>query len=1043
MMSMKPALAYSILAVLGSFGQPLDAYAQKQAAYIDADGDSIQVISGMDTLQYKRVHRIEFPTYTAESDSLSISNDIIQSTITPDAGLGATGSISRGIQVSSNASVSLQSSMYLKIKGSLSEDYEVSGVLSEKTSPLQPIGNTRRLNDFDRVIINVVGPTMNASVGDIDLRFNDGRFGKFERSIEGLHFDANIGKSSINTSLGFSYGKYHLLQIQGKDGKQGPYRLSGKNGEKFIIILAGSEKIRLDDKVLERGENGDYIIDYNAAEVTFTQKRILSSNSRISVEFEYVPDIYLASYSFGKQLMSAGVSLGDRRQSAFSITAAWRELKDDQKNPLGNIDDEELSAIFKNLPDSTQNHWVSTINPDSVAGDYIVESPDVLVYVGEDLGLYRVEFNFVGLEKGEYRKVLDALDTYFVYDTVQGEYLPAKQYIAPETHSLLSVQSKAKLGVIDIDADFGLSRRIKNLYSRNRTTSDKLAWDISLNSDNRYLAVTLGDKYYTAGFGAHDALETNEYYRRWQVSPRVAEQEHLVSSSLRVGDKGGSYLKGIASQFERSNTIIGDQINLSGQLNPESNFELQFHSIITRLDTTNSQQFEIETAYGIARVKGEFDLSAENAPTSNIYNSNDHLKSGVGLQYLISTSQTLKLRYDIRRDYRFADNSGTFLDANRIDLWKDQRADWALNYLFEGIKDADGSIHLKFREHQTDSNSVSNYYLGNFQIDGIALDNRIRYSEHFKIDEEHIPKFDYHYIEVDTGYGDFSFDPVIQDYIPVGGGRFIRQRIFSDIEEQVRKYENKARIEYASSAYGESNKLGFKIRVNSDSRTKIQIDSNSKLQDQNSHGIDLTFKQGKSFLLNKMHYTGKSSRNRTTLYNYGAEQNQFINHKLSGTLQWNKASSTQMGISYEEKQRSIEYNMLASEDWDSYRPFVEHTTIVSSKQKIIIILKYSSVEDLHLEKAYAERLIAFDYNLRVKKRGRIDQKLTLASIKADVDGLPYSIFSGRQAGNNWKYGLNSRYTFSSRFQISINYSMQKRGESRAEQYLRLEGRTHF
>jgi hypothetical protein len=69
--------------------------------------------------------------------------------------------------------------------------------------------------------------------------------------------------------------------------------------------------------------------------------------------------------------------------------------------------------------------------------------------------------------------------------------------------------------------------------------------------------------------------------------------------------------------------------------------------------------------------------------------------------------------------------------------------------------------------------------------------------------------------------------------------------------------------------------------------------------------------------------------------------------------------------------------------------------------------------------------------------------MILSQISADVPAIPYSVFSGRQPGDNWKYSINSRYTFSSMFQISINYSIQKRGDNQNEQYLRLEGRTHF
>jgi hypothetical protein len=110
---------------------------------------------------------------------------------------------------------------------------------------------------------------------------------------------------------------------------------------------------------------------------------------------------------------------------------------------------------------------------------------------------------------------------------------------------------------------------------------------------------------------------------------------------------------------------------------------------------------------------------------------------------------------------------------------------------------------------------------------------------------------------------------------------------------------------------------------------------------------------------------------------------------------------------------------------------------------MMLELKYSKVSDQALEQNYSEVYMTIDHNLRVRRRGRIGQKILVSNIQSDVTGIPYSIFSGRQPGNNWKYTFNGQYTFSNRFQLSLNYSIQERGEGRTEQYLRLEGRTHF
>ena len=93
-------------------------------------------------------------------------------------------------------------------------------------------------------------------------------------------------------------GKYATNDFYGREGAQGPYKLIGNNGESYIIILSGTERIFVNGKKLRRGIENDYIIDYNASEITFTNKFFITENTRIHVEFEYNNTLYMINQFF-------------------------------------------------------------------------------------------------------------------------------------------------------------------------------------------------------------------------------------------------------------------------------------------------------------------------------------------------------------------------------------------------------------------------------------------------------------------------------------------------------------------------------------------------------------------------------------------------------------------------------------------------------------------------------------------------------------------------------------------------------------------------
>ncbi len=142
-----------------------------------------------------------------------------------------------------------------------------------------------------------------------------------------LQMERGLGGEVAYSRIGFSIakGRFHSQWVDVQEGVQGAYRLRGANNERFIVVMANSEKVYLDGRLLQRGFNYDYVIDYNTAEITFTNQIVITRYSRVRVDFEYSVQNYSRSIL---------IATHEQQLKKWRVSGNFYREKDDESNPL-------------------------------------------------------------------------------------------------------------------------------------------------------------------------------------------------------------------------------------------------------------------------------------------------------------------------------------------------------------------------------------------------------------------------------------------------------------------------------------------------------------------------------------------------------------------------------------------------------------------------------------------------------------------------------------------------------------------------------------
>ncbi len=611
------------------------------------------------------------------------------------------GSFARGISFGNQQDVVVNSSFNLQMQGMLPGGVMLNAALTDNNIPIQPEGNTQQLQDFDKVFIQLKKDRNMLTVGDFEIKRPTGYFMNYYKNLQGASilsvYDLNkkfTGTTKLSAAL--VRGKYARNQFNGQEGNQGPYRLKGNNGETFIIILAGSERVFIDGALMQRGSDADYIIDYNSGEVRFTPKRLINQFHRISIEFEYSDRSYFRSIITGTQEFAS-------HNTTYRVN--FYSEQDAKNQPVFMELDSTKRNILASVGDSIQHAYIYSIDSMEFNSNKILyaketNAADGTYYrysINPDSARYTLQFSYVGEHKGNYAiKNTSANGRVYqfippVNGVLQGSYEPIILLIAPQKIQMVTASFDQQLNK---NSSTGIELALSNKDINTFSNKDK--------TDNTGLALVT-------------YLNENIKLQKSEKDPWV-----LVSNTrYEFNDKQFRQIENFrAIEFERDwNTVQSTQVFTFHQLTTELGIRKQdvaFNYVLGFLQRT-TQYSGLQQQFNINYKKNHWDIALRNSLTSTRSSINQ-------TSYLRPTNQIAFLPGK-HKQYRVAWNST--IEKNDI---KSQGTDtlsrtsfyWLQNEFTFGKQDTSKLNYSLSVMRRNDLLPIKNTYHNAFYADNIS-----------------------------------------------------------------------------------------------------------------------------------------------------------------------------------------------------------------------------------------------------------------------------------------------------------------------------------
>ncbi len=501
-------------------------------------------------------------------------------------GIQKNGAITRGISLGNNQNGFVNSSMNLQLEGNISPQIKLTAVLSDQNVPFQPQGNTQQIRELDRILIQLDHKQGQLQAGDIVLKNEPSQFLRFFKNIQGgqamAFWDSTISNSQTRIGGGVAKGKFASIVVPVREGVQGPYRLRPPNNPDLsVVILANSERIYFDNRLLKRGFNQDYVIDYNTGELTLNNNLLVTQFTRLRCDFEYAE----RNYSRTTWLAEHTEKIGPAK-----IQVSHYQEQDNPSRPLGFSLDSVNNKILRDAGDDpskailpsqtvienfTEGQLVYT-QRDTVLGGVVL--PYFVLASKTDQPLFQVVFTEVGFGRGDYALVenLGNGKAFRFVGPGNGNFLPVRQAVLPNMRSMSRAALQFDLGKgHNLEVEGALSRFDRNRFSRldeadNQGNAQFVGYQWNPERSLKGISKNAGLGYtrLSKDFNAIDRFRPIEFERDWNANAgdTLKSDDHLIEGKFGFAKSEKWKIQYSGAIRDKGQNVRGFQQNLDANL---------------------------------------------------------------------------------------------------------------------------------------------------------------------------------------------------------------------------------------------------------------------------------------------------------------------------------------------------------------------------------------------------------------------------------------------------------------------------------------------